>query len=177
MATEMNEQSKMRTVHPPRRKRGEYEVCLCPVCGKEPKVYPYTPESPCSSTIECCDENGNRHLRVAASNTGYAAEIWNSLVEKRCNYRGDDLSGKIAYTHLRHIVKSGEATDAEKSTYSEFIRAVKDKDDEIALLKKRIEVATMERKQLFVGLARKLYGDNFERYTTERHVVKEEVKR
>ena len=100
MATEMNEQSKMRTVHPPRRKRGEYEVCLCPVCGKEPKVYPYTPESPCSSTIECCDENGNRHLRVAASNTGYAAEIWNSLVEKRCNYRGDDLSGKIAYFHF-----------------------------------------------------------------------------
>ena len=181
MAKEMNEQSKRQTVHPPRRKRGEYEVCLCPVCGKEPKVYPYmTEKEGLCSIVECRDEKGVSHLRVVASvlsGAANAVQHWNDLVERHVNAKGEDLMSRFASRRLFYLVKSGKATEEEKTAYSDFLRSVKDKDDEIALLKKRIEVATMERKQLFGGLARKLYGDNFERYSTERHVVKEEVKR
>lgn len=179
MATETNERSKRQTVHPPRRKRGEYEVCLCPVCGKEPKVYPYTTEKEgICSLVECRDEKGVLHLRVVASvlsGAANAVQHWNDLVERHVNAKGEDLMSRFASRRLFYLVKSGKATEEEKTAYSDFLRSVTEKNDEIELLKKKIEVATIERGRLYDSLARSMYGQNYERYATERRVVREEA--
>ena len=68
-----------------------------------------------------------------------------------------------------------KATDEEKTAYTDFLRSVTEKNDEIELLKKKIEVATIERGRLYDSLARSMYGQNYERYATERRVVREEA--
>ena len=82
---------------------------------------------------------------------------------------------RFASRRLFYLVQSGKATDDEKTAYSDFLRSVTEKNDEIELLKKKIEVATMERGRLYDSLARSMYGQNYERYATERRVVREEA--